>query len=84
MHLTLIQMLSVCPVMYPEFFWAERLHLGVPPPPFCHNGWQKFLKLVPPDALKCTPWLCLFLDFFVKHFSKLHKLNNETLLSMDV
>ena len=52
-----------------QSFRGRQLHLRVPPPPFRQHGWQKFLNLVPPDALKkCTPWPCLFLDFFVKHF----------------
>ena len=36
-----------------------------------YHGWHRaenFSKFVPPDTLKSTPWLCLFLDFFVKHF----------------
>ena len=48
-------------VTYPEFFWADRLHLVVLPLSFHPNGWQKFLNLVPPDALKMhslamPPW----------------------------
>ena len=41
-------------VTYPKCFWADQLHLGVTPPPFplSYHGWQKFLNLVPPDALK--------------------------------
>ena len=70
--------------MYPEFFWADRLHLRVPHPPFCHHGWQKFLNLVPPGALKMHSLAVPVLRFLCKTFSKLQKLNNETLFSMDV
>ena len=70
--------------MYPEFFWADRLHPVVPPPPFRHPGWQKFLNLVPPDALKMHSLAVPVLRFLCKTFSKLHKLNNETLFSVDV
>ena len=71
-------------VTYPEIFWADWLHLGVPPPPFCHHGWQKFLNLVPPDALKMHSLAVPVLRFLCKTFSKLRKLNNETLFSVDV
>ena len=71
-------------VTYPELFWADRLHLGVPRPPFRHHDWQKFLNLVPPDALKMHSLAVPVLRFLCKTFSKLHKLNNETLFSMDV
>ena len=37
-------------VTHPEFFWAERLHLGVPPPLFRHHGWWKNFK---PCASRC-------------------------------
>ena len=70
--------------MYPEFFWADWLHLGVLPPPLCHHGWQTFLNLVPPDALKMHSLAVPVLRFLCKTFSKLRKLNNETLFSMDV
>ena len=72
------------PVTYPEFFWADRLHLGVLPPPFHHHGWQKFLDLVPPDALKMHTLAVPVLRFFCKTFSILRKLNNETLFSVYV
>ena len=39
-------------VTYPDFFWANRLHLGFSPLPFLHHGWRKFLNLVSPDPLK--------------------------------
>ena len=55
-------------VKYPEFFWADRLHLGVAPPPFHHHVWQKFLNLVPSDALKMHSLALPVLRFFVKHF----------------
>ena len=71
-------------VTYPEFFWANRLHLGVLPPPFRHQGWRKFLKLVSPDALKMHSLAVPVLRFLCKTFSKLRKLNNETLFSVDV
>ena len=71
-------------VMYPEFFWADWLHLGVTPPFFHHRGWQKFLNLVPPDALKMHSLTMPVLRFLCKTFSKLGKLNNETLFSVDV
>ena len=41
---------KIITVTYPEFFWADRLHLGVPPPPFYHHGWQK----VKPCASRCA------------------------------
>ena len=81
MHKALCLILSVT---YPGFFWADRLHLGVPPSPFRQDGWQKFLNLVPPDALKMHSLAVPVLRFLCKTFSKLHKLNNETLLSVDV
>ena len=71
-------------VTYPEFFWAGRLHLGVLPSSFRHHGWQKFLNLVPPDTLKMHSLAVAVLRFLCKTFSKLHKLNNETLFSVDV
>ena len=71
-------------VTYPEFFWEDRLHLGVLPPPFRHHVWQKFLNLVPPDALKMHSLAVPVLRFLCKTFSKLRKLNNETLFSVDV
>ena len=55
-------------VKYPEFFWADRLHLGVAPPPFHHHVWRKFLNLVPSDALKMHSLALPVLRFFVKHF----------------
>ena len=75
--------LDPLPVTYPEFFWADRLHLGVPPLPFRHHGWWKFLNLVPPDALKMHSLAVPVLRFLCKAFSKLRKLNNETLFSVD-
>ena len=69
-------------VTYPEFFWADQLHLGVPPPPFCQHGWRKFLNLVPPDALKMHSLAVHVLRFLCKTFSKLCKLNKETLFSV--
>ena len=71
-------------VTYPEFFWAGWLHLGVPPPRFHHHAWQKFLNLVPPDALKMHSLAVPVLRFLCKTFSKLRKLNNKTLFSVDV
>ena len=71
-------------VTYPEFFCADQLHLGVPPPPFRYHGLQKFLNLVPPDALKMHSLAVPVLRFLCKTFSKLRKLNNETLFSVDV
>ena len=71
-------------VTYPEFFWADRYHPVVPPPLFRHPGWQKFLNLVPPDALKMHSLSVPVLRFLCKTFSKLLKLNNETLFSVDV
>ena len=59
---------------YPEFFWADQLHLGL-----C-----KFLNLVPPDALKMHFLAMPVLRFLWKTFSKLRKLNNETLFFMHV
>ena len=73
--------LDPLPVTYPEFFWADRLHLAVP---FRHHGWRKFLNLVPPDALKMHSLAVPVLRFLCKTFSKLRKLNNETLFSVDV
>ena len=70
-------------VMYPEFFWADRLHLGVHPPPFCHHVWQEFLNLVPPDALKMHSLAVPVLRFLYETFSKLRKWNNKTLFSVD-
>ena len=67
-----------------RFFWADRLHLGVPPPPFRHQGWRKFLNLVSPDALKMQSLAVPVLRFLCKTFSKLRKLNNETLFSVDI
>ena len=55
---------------YPKFFWADRLHLGVPPPPFYHHGWWKFLNLVPPDALEMHSLAVPVLRFLCKTFSK--------------
>ena len=55
-------------VTYLDFFWAGRLHLGVSPPPFRHLGWQKFLNLMPPDALKMHSLAVPVLRFLVKHF----------------
>ena len=75
---------GVYSVTYPEFFWADRLHLGVCPPPFHHDGWRKFLNLVPPDTLKMHSLAVPVLRFVCKTFSKLRKLNNETLFSVDV
>ena len=71
-------------VTYPEFFWADQLHLGVPPPPFHYHVWRKFLNLVHPDALKMHSQAMPVLRFLCKTFSKLRKLNNETLFSVDV
>ena len=71
-------------VMCPEVFWKDRLHLGVAPPPFRHHGRWKFLNLVPPDALKMHSLAVPVLRFFCKTFSKLRKLNIETLFSVDV
>ena len=71
-------------VTYPEFFWVDRLLLGIPTSPFCHHGWRKFLNLVLPDALKMHSLAVPVLRFLCKTFSKLRKLNNETLFSMDV
>ena len=71
-------------VTYPEFFWVDRLLLGIPTSPFCHHGWRKFLHLVLPDALKMHSLAVPVLRFLCKTFSKLRKLNNETLFSMDV
>ena len=68
---------------YPEFFWADRLHIGVPLPPFHHHGWWKFLNLVTPDALKMHSLAVPVLRFLFKTFSKLRKLNYETLFSVD-
>ena len=71
-------------VTYPEFFWADRYHPVVPPPRFLHPGWQKFLNLVPPDALKMHALFVPVLRFPCKTFSKSLKLNNKTLFSVDV
>ena len=60
-------------MIYPEFFWADQLHLGVPPPPFCHHGWWKILNLVPPDAPKMHSLAMPVLRFLCKTFSKLRK-----------
>ena len=65
--------LDPLPVTYPEFFWADRLHLAVP-----------FRHLVPPDALKMHSLAEPVLRFLWKAFSKLRKLNNEILFSVDV
>ena len=54
------------------------------PSPFPHHGWQKFLNLVPPDALKMHSLTMPVLRFLCKTFSKLRKLYNETLFSVDV
>ena len=70
--------------MYPEFFWADWLHIGVPPSPFRHHRWQKLLNLAPPDALKMHSLTVPVLRFLCKTFSILHKLNNVTLFSVDV
>ena len=70
---------TTCIVTYPDW-----LHLGVPPPPFRHHVWQKFLNLVPPDALKMHSLAVPVLRFLCKTFSKLRKLNNETLFPVDV
>ena len=75
---------KIITVTCPEFFWADRLHLGVNTSPFRQHGWWKFLNLVPPDALKMHSLAVRVLRFLCKTFSKLHKLNNETLFSMDV
>ena len=74
----------ILPVTYSELFWADRLHLGVPHSPFRHHGWWKFLNLVPPDALKMHSLAVPVLRFLCKTFSKLRKLNSETLFSVDV
>ena len=60
-------------MIYPEFFWADQLHLGVPPPPFRHHGWWKILNLVPPDAPKMHSLAMPVLRFLCKTFSKLRK-----------
>ena len=83
-YLTIFGVKEILSVTCPEFFWADQLHLGVPPPPFCHYGWQKFLNLVPPDALKMHSLAVPVLRFLCETFSKLRKLNNETLFSVDV
>ena len=46
-----------------NFFGADRCIHWI-------HGWRraaKFSKFVPLDTWKCTSWLCLFLDFLVKH-----------------
>ena len=53
-------------------------------PSLFHHGWRKFLNLVPPDALKIHSLAVPVLRFLCKTFSKLRKLNNETLFSVDV
>ena len=69
---------------------VSRVFLGRPvtswssPPPFRDHGWQKFLSLVPPDTLKMHSLAVLVLRFLCKTVSKLHKLNNKTLFSVDV
>ena len=78
------QNFQVLTVTYPEFFWADRLHLGVTPPPFRQHDWRRFLNLVPPDALKMHSLAMPVLRFLCKTFSKLSKLNNETLFPVDV
>ena len=40
------------------------------PPLFHHHGWQKFLNLVPPDALKMHSLAVPALRFPCKTFSK--------------
>ena len=58
---------------------VSRVFLGrpVPPPPL-------FLNLVPPDALKMHSLVMPVLRFLCETFSKLRKLNNKTLFSVDV
>ena len=46
--------------------------------------WAEFLNLVPPDALKMHSLTVPVLRFLCETFSKLRKLNNETLFSVDV
>ena len=67
-----------------SFFGQTGYILELPPFPFRHHGWWKFLNLVPPDALKMHSLAVPVLRFLCKTFSKLSKLNNETLFSVDV
>ena len=68
---------------YLDFFWQTDYILEFPlslsPCPL-----RKFLNLVPPDALKMHFLAVPVLRFLCKAISKLRKLNNETLFSMDV
>ena len=68
----------------------SRVFLGRPvtswssPSPFPPPWLSKFLNLVPPDALKMHSLAVPVLRFLCKTFSKLRKLNNEALFSVNV
>ena len=60
-------------VTYLEYFWADQYTNQI------HEA-DKFSKFVLPNTLKMhTPWPCLFLDFFVKHFTNLLSLHYKKL-----
>ena len=65
-------------------FLGRPVTSSSPSSPFCRHGWRKLLNLVAPDALKMHSLAMPVLRFLCKTFSKLRKLNNETLFSVDV
>ena len=80
----------LCKVKMEPFSDVSRVFLGrlvtswSSPSPFRHHVWRKFLNLVPLDVLKMHSLAVPVVRFLCKTFSKLRKLNNETLFSVDV
>ena len=72
--------LSPQSVTYPQCFWADRythrIHKGATLVDAKQRNLQNFCLQI---LWKWTPWLCLFLDFFVKHFPNYLSLNYEKL-----
>ena len=70
--------------MYPEFLWADQyIHQTHEDSTMVGTDQTNFKNLCLQILLKCTPWHCLFLDFFLKHFPNYLSLHYQTLFFLD-
>ena len=66
-----------------SFFGQTGAHIEPTKASPCLAVSGKIFKICAPDTLKMHPWLCLFLDLFVKHFPNYLSLHYEKLFFVD-